>query len=772
MFVSHKRLHIVNVLLTLTVMFALQRAGFPQPIDLDEGPSRPRELRLGGDSGLVSVIVQLEDDPLAAYRGHLVGLAPTHRESTGSPRLDARSNASQAYLTYLAQQHRAFEAVLLGAIPTAQIIHRFRVSFNGMSVLIPQGLIDVVRRLPGVKEVHPDAIERPTTERSPTFIGADQIWPRLGGAERAGEGVVVGVLDSGIWPEHPSFVDPDPSGHPYAAPTGWGGFCEAPSDGSAPVTCNNKLIGARTFLATYKALIGLTAGEFDSPRDSDGHGTHTASTAAGNFGVVSDIFGLSRGTLSGIAPRAHVAMYRVCGQEGCFRSDIMGAIEQAIADGVDVINFSISGGAHPYLDPVELSFLGAYAAGVFIAASGGNSGPTPDTVAHRGGWVTTVAASTTDRHFLSDITLEANEGATLLLTGASITGGVTTPTPVVLGKDFGDALCNNSFPAGTFNGAIVVCQRGGEVARVAKSFNVAAGGASGMLLYNPTLQGLATDNHFIPSVHLENDAGAALLSFLASYAGVTATFTQGTAAEVQGDVMAPFSSRGGPGHNLGLSKPDVTAPGVQILAGHTPQPAQVSGGLPGELFQAIQGTSMSSPHVAGAAALLRHLRPAWTPGQIKSALMTTARIDAVVKEDGVTPIDPFDAGSGRIDLSRAGNPGLTFNASDQDYLIHRNTLWVVNYPSLYVPALSGALTVSRTVQSDLSSPSLWRVEVVAPADLVVTTPQFLFVLPGENTTFTITVDATGVPSGGVRHAKLHVTGSDIQITFPITIVRQ
>jgi subtilisin family serine protease len=262
------------------------------------------------------------------------------------------------------------------------------------------------------------------------------------------------------------------------------------------------------------------------------------------------------------------------------------------------------------------------------------------------------------------------------------------------------------------------------------------------------------------------------LNFLASYAGVTATFTQGTAAEVQGDVMAPFSSRGGPDQNLGISKPDVTAPGVQILAGHTPQPDHVSGGLPGELFQAIQGTSMSSPHVAGAAALLKHLRPAWTPGQLKSALMTTARIDAVVKEDGVTPIDPFDAGSGRIDLSRAGNPGLTFNASDQDYWIHRNTLWLVNYPSLYVPALSGALSVSRTVQSDLSSPSLWRVEVVAPADLVVTTPQFLFVPPGGNTTFNITVDVTAVPSGGVRHARLHMTGSDIQITFPITIVRQ
>jgi subtilisin family serine protease len=307
---------------------------------------------------------------------------------------------------------------------------------------------------------------------------------------------------------------------------------------------------------------------------------------------------------------------------------------------------------------------------------------------------------------------------------------------------------------------------------VAKSFNVAAGGASGMLLYNPVLQGLATDNHFIPAVHLENDDGAALLSFLASHTGVTATFTAGTAADGQGDVMAAFSSRGGPGQVLGISKPDVTAPGVQILAGHTPQPHLVDGGLPGELFQAIQGTSMSSPHVAGAAALIKALRPAWTPGQIKSALMTTAKTAEVFKEDGLTAVDPFDAGSGRIDLNKAGDAGLTFTASDQDYLTLKHTLWRANYPSLYVPALSGVIRVPRTVHSELSRPSLWRVEVVSPVDLLVTTPTFLFVLPGGNKTFMITVDATAVPSGAVRHATLHLTRRELQLTLPITIVRQ
>ena len=771
MFVGRNRLSFVRTLVTLAVVLTLQTIGFPQPSERDRGPLRQLGLRPGSDTGVVSVIILLEDEPLATYRGHIAGLAATNRESLGTARLNPRSTASQRYLAYLAQKHGTFETTLLGSIPTAQIIHRFRVALNGMSALIPEHLIEAVRQLPGVKAVYPDTVQHPATERSSAFIGVDQAWQQLGGPVNAGEGVIIGVLDTGIWPEQPSFADPDPSGKPYTMPSGWRGFCEAPSDSSAPLNCNNKLIGTRQFLNTYKAFIGLTAGEFDSARDSEGHGTHTASTAAGNFWVESDLLGIPRGAASGIAPRAHVAVYRVCAQEACFSSDSVAAVDQAIADGVDVINFSISGSRDPYSNAVELGFLGAYAAGVFVAASAGNNGPAPDTVDHRGGWVTTVAASTTDRHFSSEIVLTASDGASLLLTGASITAGITTPAPVVLGKSFGDSLCNFPFPAGTFNGAIVVCERG-DVARVAKSFNVAAGGAEGLLLYNPIAQGLAADNHFIPTVHVENDAGAALLNFLASHAGVTATFSQGTATAVQGDILAAFSSRGGPQQELGISKPDVTAPGVQILAGHTPQPHKIDGGMPGEVFQVIQGTSMSTPHVAGAAALLNALRPAWGPDQIKSALMTTAKTVHVFSEDGVSPSYPFEAGSGRIDLSKAGNPGLTFKASDEDYVEHRNTLWLVNYPSLYVPRLSDSITVPRTVHSELSAASLWHMSVVAPADLVVTMPTFLFVPPGGIRQFNITVDASAVPSGTVRHASLYLTWPGFQVTFPITIVRR
>lgn len=408
---------------------------------------------------------------------------------------------------------------------------------------------------------------------------------------------------------------------------------------------------------------------------------------------------------------------------------------------------------------------------MFVSASAGNDGPTPDTVMHRGGWVTTVAASNTDRFFLSQVTLSADGGANLNLTGASITHGVSVPAPVVLAQNFGDELCGNSFPIGTFTGQIVVCKRGGN-ARVEKGFNVKAGGAGGMLLYNPDLQGLLVDNHFLPAVHLENDAGAALLAFLSAHTGVTATFPAGAATTVQGDVMAAFSSRGGPLQTFGINKPDITAPGIQILAGHTPQPDQVAAGPAGELFQTIQGTSMSSPHVAGAAALLRALHPTWSPGQIKSALMTTAKTSGGVKEDGTTPMDPFDAGSGRIDLSRAGDPGLTFNVRALSYLLRASRLWTVNYPSLFVPALSGILTVRRTAHSELSEPSVWDVQVLAPSDLQVDVPATLSVPASGNKTFRITVDATAVPAGEVRHGMLSLLSGDRLVQLPITIVRR
>jgi subtilisin family serine protease len=717
---------------------------------------------------MASVIVKFKAGSVAAVAGTTV-------RPNGMRAVNIESAAATQQFQRLANDRRTFQAAAARAIPQARIVHDLNVVVGGVSMVVPEDQVEELSRLPNVEKVYRDELMQLDTERTPAFIGAS-VLHAYGDVGRAA-GVVVGVLDTGIWPEHPSFSDPDPNGHAYPEPpaTWTGTRCEFGSavTGDAPFTCNNKLIGADRFMATYDAVVGLLPGEFPSARDDNGHGTHTSSTAAGNARVQANIFGVNRGRVSGIAPRAHVVMYKVCGEDGCFTSDSAAAVQQAILDGVDVLNFSIGGGTNPYSDAVSLAFLDAYNAGIFVAASAGNDGPGANTVGHREPWVTTVAASTSNRHFLNRATITASNGDTLEVQGASITAGIGS-TPLVVAGDapFNDPLCQNSTADGAFTGRIVVCQRGVN-ARVEKSFNVQRRGGLGMILYNPVLQGLSTDNHYVPTSHIENDQGAALLAFLGSHTGETASLTAGTATTVQGDRIATFSSRGGAGQTLGISKPDVTAPGVQVLAGHTPRPATPVGGPPGQLFQAIDGTSMSSPHVAGAAALLAGLHPEWTPGQIKSALMLTAKTNGVTKQDGVTPSDPFDRGSGRIRVADAENPGLSISDTGANFLALQANLSVANYPSLYVPSHPGIVTVSRTLQNELPYESIWSATPSAPADVKVTvTPNHFAIVPGGDIDVSITVDASAVPVGQVRFASIRFRSGAHIADFPISLVRR
>lgn len=726
----------------------------------------------------IGVIVKLKDASLATYKGEVPGLAATSPVVTGAERVDTKSAPSQQYLGYLDAQQDAFIASAQKAIPSASATQRLDVVVNAVAMQVPSDQVATLSALPGVVAVYPDEMLTLDTDRSPAFIGAPAVWSKLGGQESAGDNVIVGILDTGIWPEHPSFSDPDPSGKPYGpAPAKWKGTSCQFSGGASPgdpFTCNNKLVGAQRFMNTYDLAIGLIPGEFTTARDDNGHGTHTASTSAGNANVAASIFGVSRGTISGIAPRARVSAYKVCGLEGCFSSDSAAAVQQAIKDGVDVINFSISGGANPYSDAVELAFLDAYAAGVFVAASAGNAGPGADTTDHRGPWVTTVAASTTDRAFKNTLTL-ADGSTTLSFTGTSLTAGAG-PLPVVVPPT--DTICANPAAPGTYIGKIVVCVRGGGPGRVQKGYNVLQGGAAGMILYNnaANVTDLETDNHFLPTTHIQFSEGQQVLAFLAAHPGATATLTAGAKGTQQGDVMASFSSRGGPGQTLGVSKPDITAPGVQVLAGHTPASVELATGPQGELFQAIAGTSMSSPHIAGSGALIKALHPNWTPGQIKSALMTTAWTN-VVKEDGVTPANAFDYGSGRVNLNVAGDPGFTFDVTAADYAAHQNDLWNVNYPSVYVPVMPGIITVQRTAREVSHKNTFYKVIVTAPADVKIKTLKELDLLANKTNTFDITIDASNVPIGEVRFAmltfrQLYETTSHRELHMPITIVRK
>jgi Subtilase family/Fibronectin type-III domain/PA domain len=362
--------------------------------------------------------------------------------------------------------------------------------------------------------------------------------------------------------------------------------------------------------------------------------------------------------------------------------------------------------------------------------------------------VLTTAASTQPRTFRSTITLNGAGGASLQVAGATITAGIAAPLPVVLGSapPYSNPGCEAPAPPGLFSGKIVACQRGPN--RVLRGFNVFQGGAAGMILYNATPLDVMTDNHWLPTVHVDQPESQQLLDFLAANPGTTASFPQGTKTTWQGDRVTYFSSRGPGGDWL---KPDVTAPGLHILAGHTPVPASPAGGPPGNLFQAIAGTSMSSPHAAGSAALVAALHPDWSPGQIKSALETTAKTAGVTKSDGVTAADPFDVGGGRVDLTKAGDPGLTFDETAANYAagaavpLQRIDL---NTPSVNAPTMPGVISTTRTFTNVTNRMAVYRTSAQSsPGTSISVSPKTIPLKAGAQATIDITISAPAAPQG-------------------------
>jgi subtilisin family serine protease len=732
-------------------------------------------------NGMTSVIVKLSVDAVADYRGGVAGYAPTAPSQGGT--LDLKSANAQAYLAYVDSAEKNFADRVQALAPSSSLTYQYDVAMGGVAMIVPVSQIDAIQQMKGVEWVQRDTLQHIDTDHSPQFIGATTLWGQLGLPQQTPRNEVVAVIDTGIWPEHPSY-SPNPNdgtGFPIPAPPPpRSGVRQCQFSGGAnpgpAFVCNNKLIAAQRFMTTYTALVGLLPGEYTTARDDNGHGTHTSSTAAGDAGVQASIFGISRGTVSGIDPRAHVMAYKALGESGGFSSDLAAAAQKAITDGADVINYSISGGANPYTDTVEQVFLSAYNAGVLVSASAGNSGPGSDTTDHRAPWDITVGASTEDRSFNTQVALRGSNGDIQRFTGVSVSAN----SPIAPVVDAGaaptnDPLCLNSTADGAFSGKIVICRRGTN-GRAEKGKNVLTRGAVGMILVNTVTpsQDVETDNHWLPGIHLDTPAGTALLNFFNSHTGVIAQWNSGQPTPSQGDVMAAFSSRGGPGQTVGVSKPDVTAPGVQILAGNTPTPVDVASGPPGQLFQAIAGTSMSSPHVAGAAALLKALHPGWTPGQIHSALMTTGNLN-VFKEDGSTLATPYDDGSGRIDLTRAGSPGITFDETGANWASfsgNPGNAFTGNYPSVYIPNMPGLVTVQRTAHSVLGSNSSWAVTAVAQKGLVISVPGGISIPAGGDTTFNITVDASALPLGATRYGYVRLNDNNgHNAVLPVTVVR-
>jgi hypothetical protein len=543
-----------------------------------------------------------------------------------------------------------------------------------------------------------------------------------------------------------------------------------------PFACNNKILAAKSYgLGLHGGTgDGLAAGSYHSARDEDGHGSHTASTAAGNADVMASISGTEIGMVSGIAPRARLSIYKACWhtsptESECLMSDLVAAIDRAIADGVDVINLSIGSNVSSLLDPIDLALLNAVRTGIFVVTAAGNNGPDLDTI---GGtpasvpWVTTVAASSHDRTFQGTVLLE--NGSSFF--GASITDGAGRHR-LVDAATLGNALCNPDLPfSASVASQLVLCMRG-EIARLAKSLAVWQAAGVGMILYNASDdETQITDNHYVPTIHINNTDGLAVKAYIANAgAEAMASLQGGAAISTQGSVIADFSSRGIALAVPDIIKPDVTAPGVNILAANTPTGLL---GASGELFQVISGTSMSTPHVAGMFALLKQAHPDWSPAIAKSALMTTARQD-VFKEDGVTAADPFDYGAGHIAPGgdwHSGSivqPGLVYDAGIQEYFgfLCGNTQSVnpticqglaantvpfdasdLNLPSIGISQLIANQTVVRTVTSVVQDAGVttFQVSVEPPSGFDVrVSPQTLSLEPGQTATYDVTIINNG-----------------------------
>jgi hypothetical protein len=778
-------------------------------------------------------IVQLADAPAATYAGGVAGLTAT--QPTAGGKLDARAPHVAAYLKHLNGQR----ANLLSAVPVSRVVHSYGMAFNGFSAVMTPAQAKQMQGTAGVLSVVENTVRKLDTTRTPGFLGLTApggLYSQLDAAARniKGEDVIIGVIDSGVWPEDPSFGDKvDANGNPVAyngtgtlaygpAPLKWKGTCQT-GGGFTSSMCNNKLIGARfydsSFLASGAVPIEL---EYASPRDGGGHGTHTASTAGGNANVQASIDGVSVGAISGIAPRARIAAYKVCWEAtvttatGCYTADTLKAIDDAVADGVDVINFSVSGTKTDFVDPVEIAYLNATAAGVFVAVSAGNSGP-GNQVAHMSPWLMTVAASTHDRYTAAAVTLGSGDS----FTGPSYQGSGLAAKPMILAKDAGvkafsllstadqTALsrCYNSDDRASLGGSadaaldpakvagkVLVCFRGGNVL-INKGSAAKTANAAGMIIQNTPTSNNSTilQPYVLPTVHLTNASYTAVTTYAAT-AAPTAAFGPGQqVAGVVAPVMADFSSRGPNLANDNILKPDVTAPGVDIIAGYLDSSLTVDqhtrllfgAYTPKANANSLQGTSMSSPHVAGAAALLKQLYPTWSPAAIKSALMTSTT--DVKLANGSPDTDRWGYGAGHINPNGASSPVLVYDANPSDYgrflcglgltppvgigscaRLGSVEPWNLNLPSLTAGAVPGTLTLTRRVTNVSNATKTFTSAATLPGFSVAVSPATLRLPPGGVGTFDVTLTRTSAAFNTWSFGSLAWSDGVTQVRSPLS----
>lgn len=674
-------------------------------------------------TGTHTYIVRLLDEPIATYQGTIPGLQATKASAksiklfNASKAVGAPQEAVDAYQTHLLAKQDSFVQAAVKKGVTLDVRRHFTTAINAVTVELTQSQVLKLAEMPEVAYVQRSKQYELHTDVGPEHIGAGGVWDGSGTTEvgsHKGEGMLVGMIDTGINTQHPSFAAIDGDGYEHVNPLGSGNYLGDCVKEEYTDRCNDKLIGVYTHPTVTDTFFSIPPDDWtpaerlmpEFGEDWNGHGSHTSSTVAGNtLYDVNDLLpeyggghgipiGVKMPKASGVAPRANIISYQVCMPTGgCGGEAMLFAIDQAIQDGVDVINMSIGGGeSFPWDDAFEMAFLSAREAGVAVALSAGNSGAAYGTdslytVDHTSPWVLNVAATTHARSIevsgkaLNNFTGGDTNLTPLQFDGAGISGSFTGE--FVVAADFGDARCNSPFAPGTFSSSqIVVCERG-DIARFQKAINVQAGGGGAFVLYNTSAEGdqVNDDPYAIPGIHITRDQWEgpswkikALKPWLASGTALTGTIT---ASEVSREIipddadwLATFSSRGPSSTVDELFSPGIAAPGVDIFAAWTEE-------NPFEEFSdtrdwnRISGTSMASPHVAGAMTLIRQAHPEWTASEVQSALQMSADSKAIKMEhpvyNEVVVAGPYRAGHGLVNVARAIDSGLIMDETAENF---------------------------------------------------------------------------------------------------------
>jgi subtilisin family serine protease len=758
------------------------------------------------------------------------------------PRFDKNSASVQSYVQKL---ENAQASVISKTGNNIEPLYSYRYAMNGFAARMSAAQANKIEHMDEVLAVWQDEVRPLATNYSASFLDLFNADNGLRGPEGLdGDGVIIGVIDSGIAPEHPALQDTRPVDRPSlcwstwadasllgrwlcknfnraddiidfdAPPEGWNGVCETGPDFTEE-NCNNKMIGARTFVAGAEATGPIDEGEIFSARDVDGHGTHIATTAAGNK-VKASIYGTFLGSVEGMAPRARIAAYKACWlrpgttRAACNTSDLANAIDMAVADGVDIINYSVGSSLFTITAPDDIALLAAAKAGVFSVVAAGNEGPNLATITSPASnpAVITVAASSRDgQHSLEALRVNMPPAVAgkYAVREAAFSAPLIDNGPIeaqlVLVDDEDDTL-----PDGTDGTTMDACQPIANTADVEnnvafiqrggcdfddKVANAEDAGAVAVVVFN--LSGTpivmtGDDEAGIPALMIGAADGNLLLDEMDNNEVVEVVLDKSLflAVDDTGNVMAGFSSRG-PGTVPDILKPDVTAPGINILAGHTPDAVATA---PGEYFQFLSGTSMSTPHVAGVAALLKQAHPDWSPAVLKSALMTTARQDVRMPDE--QPVIPFDYGTGHIVPNGANDPGLVYDVTDDEYDAFSCAIGSpdvqparcdelesagvsfdptdLNQPNISVSRLTATQTVTRRVTNVSANQETYTAEIEFPAGVdVQVNPPSISVGPGQSAEYDVTLTFLSGPQNIFRFGAINWVSNDHRVRSVIGV---